>query len=334
MNDGLLGVSGNTPLVRLSRLYPNLHFALWGKLEGCNIGGSIKDRPAKEMLCAAIARGEIGQGTTIIESTSGNFGVGLAQFCCSLGLPLICVVDPKTTQQNLTILRAYGVKLEMVSKPDPTTGEYLQARLNRVHQLLARIPNSYWPNQYGNLDNPRAHRRTLAEIVGALNGRLDYLFVTVSTCGTLRGCSEAVRQHDLATKIVAIDAVGSVIFGGSRAPRLIPGHGAGVRSGLFREGLANCVVHVDDVECILGCRRLVRHEGILAGGSSGAVVSGIGKVADQIPADSICAAILPDRGERYLDTIFNEAWIDSHFGSDRRLRPDEDDSEALRAAVG
>lgn len=319
--EGVLSAVGRTPLVRLRRVFPDLRCELYAKLEGCSPGGSIKDRPALEMIRAAVERGEIRSGTTIVESTSGNLGVGLAQVCSALGLRLICVVDPKTTQQNLAILRAYGAEVDLVEEPDPVTHEFLTARLNRVQRLREEIPNSFWPNQYACLENPRAHFNTMREIVEALAGRLDFLFATVSTCGTVRGCRDYVRQAGLSTRIFAVDAVGSVIFGGPRAKRLIPGHGAGVRADLYQDDLAERCIYVDDVECILGCRTLVRREGILAGGSSGAVLSGFAKLMHEIPTGARCALILPDRGERYLDTVYNEAWVADHFSDDPRLFP-------------
>src|SRR5262249_1683757 len=179
--------------------------------------------------------GEIEPRTVIIESTSGNLGIGLAQACRYLGLRFICVVDPKTTTQNIRILKAYGAEIDLVSEPDSVTGEFLQARIDRVQFLLQTIENSFWTNQYANLSNAHAHyQTTMQEIATELDGRIDYLFVATSTCGTLRGCADYVRDHHLGTKIFAVDAHGSVIFGGRPAKRLIPGHGAARRPELFQ----------------------------------------------------------------------------------------------------
>jgi cysteine synthase A len=202
----------------------------------------------------------------------------------------------------------------MVSEPDPATGEYLPARLMRVKELLRLYPGSYWPNQYASEDNSGAHHQTMCEISTALNGNLDYLFCATSTCGTLRGCSEYRRKHRLKTKIIAVDAVGSVIFGGRRGKRLIPGHGAALVPPLFHDLLADDCVHVTDLECVVGCQRLAHEEALLAGGSSGAIVSAIERYASRLPHGAVCVAILPDRGERYLNTIFNPEWVQEHFG--------------------
>jgi N-(2-amino-2-carboxyethyl)-L-glutamate synthase len=311
--DGVLSAIGNTPLVRLRRLFPQATFELYAKLEALNPGGSVKDRPALNILRQALATGVVNSGTLVVESSSGNLGIGLAQACCYLGLDFLCVVDAKTTEQNVAILRAYGARIEMVSQPDPETGELLPARLKRLRELLARHPNSFWPNQYANPDNAASHRQTMGEILGRL-GRVDYLFCATSTCGTLRGCREFLRAEGFPTKVVAVDAVGSAIFGGQPEKRLIPGHGAAVRPPLYQPGLADFVVHVPDRDCVAGCHALLRREAILAGGSSGAVVAAVERLAGQIPASARCVVILPDRGERYLDTIYSEDWVVRHFG--------------------
>jgi cysteine synthase A len=240
--------------------------------------------------------------------------IGLAQVCNRLGLRFICVVDPKTLMQNIRILEAYGAEVDLVTDPDPVTGEYLQARINRVRELVETTAHSFWPNQYENRFNALAHHQTMDEIAASLGGCVDYLFCATSTCGTLRGCADYIREHGMSTKIFAVDAVGSVIFGGQSGKRLIPGHGASIIPGLFASDLAYECVKVTDLDCVLGCHRLVKRESILAGGSSGAIISAIDAVKHRLPEDSVCAAILPDRGERYLDTVYSREWIRSHFG--------------------
>ena len=314
MFEGILSAIGHTPLVRLTRVLGEMDFRLFAKLEPLNPGGSMKDRPALSIIKHGLETGAIKPDTVIIESSSGNMGIGIAQACSFLGLRFICVVDPKTTSQNLKLLKAYGVEIDVVPEPDPVTGEFLKARLDRVQHLQSVIENSFWPNQYANQHNPRAHHQTMHEIVTALDDQLDYIFCATSTCGTMRGCAEYVREHDLSTKVIAVDAIGSVIFGGAGAKRLIPGHGAGVRPQLFQEHLADRCVLVSDLDCVIGCRRLARREAILAGGSSGAIVRAVEIMKDEIEAGATCAIILPDRGERYLDTIYSDDWVMKHFG--------------------
>ncbi|HEY0082164.1 MAG TPA: 2,3-diaminopropionate biosynthesis protein SbnA [Pyrinomonadaceae bacterium] len=313
MREGILSAIGRTPLVRLERFFPDLNFNLYAKLESLNPGGSTKDRPAISIISRGIEMGLIKPDTVIVESSSGNMGIGLAQACAYFNLRFICVVDAKTTLQNIELLRAYGVEVDVVTEPDPVTGEYLQARMTRVETLTRSIENSFWPNQYANIYNPIAHYQTMDEITNTLDGRVDYLFCATSTCGTLRGCVEYVRKHDMSTKVFAVDALGSVIFGGQSAKRLIPGHGAAVRPSLYKPELAECI-YISDPECVIGCRRLVKHEAILAGGSSGAVLMAVDLVKANIRPGSNCVVILADRGERYLDTIYSDAWVEKHFG--------------------
>jgi cysteine synthase A len=231
IGESVLSAIGNTPMVRLKRLFPFANLKLYAKLEMLNPGGSIKDRVAFNVIRRGIESGEITPNSTVIESSSGNMGIGLAQACSLYGLRFICVVDPKTTEQNIRLLKTYGAEVDCVTEPDPHSGEFLRARINRVQRLLSALPNSFWPNQYANLSNSGAHYWTMREIDLDLAGEVDYLFCATSTCGTLRGCAEYIRFNNLRTKIVAVDAVGSVIFGGPPAKRLIPGHGAGVGAG-------------------------------------------------------------------------------------------------------
>ncbi|WP_159884581.1 2,3-diaminopropionate biosynthesis protein SbnA [Paenibacillus puerhi] len=309
LEGGLVDRIGGTPLVRLERLFADDPFRVYGKLEGMNPGGSAKDRPALYMLKEAIRRGELTSESVIIESSSGNLAISLAQLCCRLGLRFICVVDPRTTEQHKRIIRSLRGEIDLVTEPDARTGEFLPARIRRVHELLLTVPNAYWTNQYGNPDNYRAHAETtMAEIAEQL-GPVDYLFCGVSSCGTIRGCMEYIREHRWRTQIVAVDAEGSVIFGGQRGQRRFPGLGAGITPELHREEAADIVVRVTDIDCVRGCRELVKYEAILAGASSGGVVSAVRRLAGSIPADSLCAVILPDRGERYLDTVYDDDWV-------------------------
>jgi cysteine synthase A len=152
--------------------------------------------------------------------------------------------------------------------------------------------------------------------IGEQLGPIDYLFCGVSSCGTIRGCMEYIRSRNWPTKIVAVDAEGSVIFGGEKGPRRFPGLGAGITPGLHRHDVADLVAYVSDIDCVQGCRDLVRHESILAGASSGGVISAVRKMSKSIPERSVCAAILPDRGERYLNTIYNDEWLRQELGFD------------------
>ncbi len=334
MTASILSTIGHTPLVRLTRVFPDCPFRLFAKLEGFNPGGSAKDRPALHILQEAMRTGAVKAGTVVIESSSGNLGIGLAQACSYLGLRFICVVDPKTTTQNIRILKAYGAEIDLVSEPDPVTGEFLQARIHRVQTLLQTIKDSFWTNQYANALNAQAHYlTTMDEIATELDERIDCLFVATSTCGTLRGCAEYIRDHHLGIKIFAVDAQGSVIFGGPPAKRLIPGHGAARRPELFRADLADDCVRVTDLDCVVGCRRLVRSEAILAGGSSGGVIMAVEQAKQRIPWGATCVVILHDRGERYLDTIYSDEWVEEHFGDVAHLWEEQPEAQPWMMAT-
>jgi N-(2-amino-2-carboxyethyl)-L-glutamate synthase len=322
---GILSVIGGTPMVLLHKVYRDLPFQLFAKLEALNPGGSIKDRPAREILAEAIRRGEVHQDTVIIESSSGNMGIGLAQACAWYGLRFICVVDIKTSRQNRQILEVYGAEIDCITEPDPATGELLPARLRRVRELQAEHADSFWPNQYANAENAAAHfRTTMREVATELDHQIDFVLCAASTCGTVRGCGEYVREHGMATRVVAVDSVGSLIFSDQRGPRYLPGMGAGVRPPLCDLRFIDEHVLVTDLECILACRRLVRREGILAGASSGGLIAAVGKLRERIPAGASCIVILPDRGERYLDTVYSDSWVREHFGEVSDLWPDKE----------
>ena len=314
MYENILQTAQNTPLVRLSRVGAPLNHNVFAKLEGFNPGGSMKDRPAFNMIANAVESGGLDAGAAVVESSSGNMGIGLAQACAYFGLRFICVVDPKTTAQHVNILKAYGAEVELVLEPDPETGEFLPARLRKVQELLDRYPGSFWPNQYANQDNPAAHYRTMGEIANELQGKVHYVFCATSTCGSIRGYGEYLKEHGMPTRLIAVDAVGSVLFCGHSGTRLIPGHGAGMVPPLYRPGLAEKCIKVSDLECIVGCRDLVRKESILAGGSSGAVFSAFERMKNEVPAGANCVLIFADRGERYLDTIYSDRWVEQHFG--------------------
>jgi 2,3-diaminopropionate biosynthesis protein SbnA len=316
--DGILEAVGGTPLVRLRRYFPEARFELHAKLEALNPGGSIKDRPATKILAEALASGAIRAGTVVIESSSGNMGIGLAQACRYHGLRFLCVVDTKTTPANLRVLRAFGAEIDLVTEPDPESGELLQARLKRVQALLGEIAGSFWPNQYANLHNSGSHyQTTMHEVATALDGEVDFLFVPTSTCGTLRGCCEYVRDHRMATRVIAVDSQGSLIFGQVPGKRMIPGLGAGLRPPLCDAALIEDFVLVSDLDCVVGCRRLMEREAIFAGGSSGGVMAAVEATLLRIPAGARVVAILPDRGERYLETLFSDEWVHDHFGEVR-----------------
>lgn len=312
---GVLAAIGRTPLVELRRYAPRRDIQVFAKLEAANPGGSAKDRPAARMIADALEAGRIGPGTTVIESTSGNMGVGLAQACRYHGLRLIVVVDERTDQAKRRMLTAFDADVRVVTAADAGGGDLLAARLRLVSELVASTPDAFWPNQYANASNPAAHADgTMREIDAALDGEIDYVFVATSTTGTLRGCVDYLREHARATTVVAVDAVGSALFGGVSGRRLLPGFGAGVETELSVGSDFDRLVRVSDLDCVLGCRRLVHREAILAGASSGAVATAFHDLAPEMVPGSRCALIFPDGGAGYLETVYDDEWVRRELG--------------------
>jgi len=321
---GVLSAIGNTPLVRLDNFFGGAcEAAVFAKLELLNPMGSSKDRAAASMLLAAIREGRVVPGeTTIIESTSGNTGVALASVCKYFHLPLICIVDSRITRQHRNLITAFGGIVEEVTIPDPATGELLPARLRRVQELLELTRPSFWPNQYGNAANAEAHMVTCREIFEQLGGAPDYLFCATGTCGTIRGCADYIFAHDARTSLVAVDAVGSRIFGDVPQRRLIPGLGSAIRPPLVEGVPVERVLHVSEGDAVMGSRRLLETEAILAGGSSGAVMAALSRCADILRRPVKVVVVLADSGERYLDTIYDDRWVAEQIGiAPATLRP-------------
>ncbi|MEM8865690.1 MAG: 2,3-diaminopropionate biosynthesis protein SbnA [Planctomycetota bacterium] len=312
VSEGVLDAIGSTPLIRLRRYLDDPSIALYAKLESANPGGSAKDRPARLMIESALQSGQIGPTTTIIESSSGNMGIGLAQACRYYGLRFICVVDPLARPENVAIMRALGASIETVTAAAPP--DYLAARLRRVCELLEADADTFWPNQYANADNPKSHTEgTIREIDKALGGELDHLFVATSSTGTAGGCQDYLRERGRHAEITAVDAEGSVLFGGVVGDRLIPGLGAGKEPPLAMSRAFHNVQRVTTLDCVVGCRRLADLEAMLVGGSAGGVLEAVRRDAPRLAGQTV-VAVLHDSGTRYLSTIFDDTWVHNHLG--------------------
>jgi N-(2-amino-2-carboxyethyl)-L-glutamate synthase len=317
--DNVLELIGQTPMVRLHRYLDEVGVNLIAKVEALNPGGSAKDRPARYMIERALADGRLSPGDTVVESSSGNMGIGLAQTCAIHGLKAICVVDPNAQAQNIAIIRALGGQIELVESA--TDGDFLAARLERVSELLRESPDRFWPNQYANTDNPASHEAgTIAEIDAALPGRIDYLFVACSSTGTARGCRDFLHARGRRTKVVAVDAEGSTLFNGTAGPRKISGMGAGRLPELARGQHFDKLIRVSDVACVAGCHRAVAREGFLVGGSGGGVLEAVRSMQDELCGKTV-VAIIHDSGARYLGTVFDTEWVERELGvSEAELR--------------
>lgn len=295
-----------TPIVQLE--LPEIK--LYAKLEYYNPVWSLKDRPALWILKSAIERGEVGPDTEVIESSSGNFAIALAVFCQALGLPFMPVIDPNISHLNEALLRSACREVIKVDRRDDTGG-YLKTRLAAVTERRQRSPHIFWPNQYGNVDGMLGHYHlTGAEICGAMT-ELDYVFVGVSSAGTIAGVSQRVKERFPRAKVIAVDAEGSVIFGGAPKRRDIPGLGAGVVPPLLAHARIDEHVIVSEVDTIAACGELRSRHGLFLGGSSGSVYHAIRQYFQRAPSGPAKPSVLflcADRGSAYLDTIYNEEW--------------------------
>ncbi|MEK4008682.1 2,3-diaminopropionate biosynthesis protein SbnA [Paenibacillus sp. FSL H3-0333] len=307
--DNVLQLIGNTPIVKLNYLPDPYGAQVFIKLEGLNPGGSMKDRTALYIISQAEAAGQLKPGGTIVESSSGNLAIGLALVARQKGYKLICVVDPKISLVNLSIIQAYGAETVMVDQADEY-GNYLRARLDKVQDLVKQL-GAFWPNQYNNPSNPEAHRQTTAlEIYEAFGNELQWAVIPAGTCGLITGCSLGLKEHIPHIKIMAVDAAGSVTFGKPPGVRHQIGIGSAIVPGNLRRELYDEITHVSDAEAFSTTRRLVKEEGLLVGGSAGAAVFAALKLARRLPGGDKVLAILPDRGDRYYNTIFSDEWLE------------------------
>jgi cysteine synthase A len=289
--------------------------SLFLKCEGFNFAGSIKLKAATEMVETAERDGVLTPESIIVESSSGNLGVALSMLAASRGYRFVCVTDSRCNLSTRRLMEALGSQVHIITEPDPVSG-FLGARINYVRALCAADDRYVWLNQYTNPGNSKAHYRTTAPAIARQFPDLDVLFVGAGTTGTLMGCARYFRKWHRPVLIVAVDAVGSVTFGGPPARRMIPGLGTSVRPPLLDESYVDDVTRVEETDTIRTCHRLARR-GFLFGGSTGTVVSGAMDWLAQHDAHELTAvAIAPDLGERYLDTIYQTNWLEDLYGED------------------
>jgi 2,3-diaminopropionate biosynthesis protein SbnA len=300
-------------------LNPAVHREIYLKCEGLNFGGSVKMRAAAAMINAAKRAAQIGQDSVLIESSSGNLGVAISVISSSMGLGFTCVTDRNCNETTFKMMRALGTEVIVVEEEDQDGG-YLQARIDTVKKLCASDDRYVWLNQYTNEANWSIHYTSTAPSILKQFPQLDALFVGVGTGGTAIGCARHFRDSGTSVRVIAIDAVGSVSFGGPKSPRLVPGLGAAVRPPLLERHVFDDVVHVPELDTIRICRFLASR-GMLFGGSTGTVVSGaLCWLSQHDPERNMrCVCISADMGERYLDTVYNDSWVKSNFG-DQSMR--------------
>ncbi|MGI5132322.1 2,3-diaminopropionate biosynthesis protein SbnA [Pseudonocardia sp. CA-107938] len=288
------------------------------KCEGFNFAGSVKMKAALNMVDDAERTGWLKPGSVLVESSSGNLGVALSMVAASKGYGFVCVTDLRCNETTRRTMEALGARVHVVREPDPEGGGLLGSRIKYVKSLVASDQRYVWLNQYANPANSAAHFATTGPDIAAEFPELDVLFVGAGTTGTLMGCSRYFRQRQQdghkAVRVVAVDAVGSVTFGGPATSRMIPGLGTGVRPPQLDEELVDDVVLVEETDTIRTCRCLAGR-GFLFGGSTGTVVSGARTWLDVYGTPELTAvAIAPDLGERYLDTVYHDSWVEGIYG--------------------
>lgn len=310
MVNNILNKVGNTPIVSLPIANePNLN--VFAKLEFYNPTGSVKDRAACYIISRLLNQGTIDRDTTLIESSSGNFGVALSAYAKLNGLKFICVIDKNTLPVNEMLIRLQGAEVIRITEPDEYGG-FLMNRIAKIQEILHSTDNIYWINQYANPLNARAYYNSLGiEIcLEAPRQKVDYLFMGISSGGTITGVSQKVRENHPEAKIIAVDVEGSVIFGGKAKKRFIPGIGSSMRPDILEYAVIDDVVYVNEEETIDSCHELLERHNLYAGGSSGSVYSGIKKYFKENKTDSpvnvMC--VFADSGERYITTIYNHQW--------------------------
>jgi cystathionine beta-synthase len=307
---------GNTPIVKLNKVSAHVKSEIYVKLEYLNPGGSMKDRVALNIIRDAERRGLLQPGGTIVEATSGNTGAGLAMVGALRGYKCIFVMPDKMSGEKIANLRALGAKVVLcptaVEPEDPRS--YYQV----TKRIVAETPGAFHANQYHNPANPEAHYvSTAPEIWEQTGGELDVFVAGMGTGGTISGCGRFFKERKPGFQIVGVDPIGSLYYEYVKTGRMtrpfsyyVEGIGEDFLPSTMNLKLIDEIVRVDDKECFLMTRALVREEGLLAGGSSGAAVAGAVKYAERLGSEKKhILVLLPDGAQKYLSKIFNDDWM-------------------------
>ncbi len=301
--DNVLEIVGNTPLIRLHRVGGEERARVLVKLESVNPGGSIKDRIGLALIRAAEKAGRLHPGGTVVEATAGNTGIGLALAAAVLGYASVFVVPDKMSPDKIRLLKAYGARVEVVPDVPRTDPQNYQEVARR---LAESIPGAAYMGQFEESANPDTHYHTTApEIWRVLKGQVAAVVAGAGTGGTISGLGRYLKEQDPDIEVIGADPVGS-IFTGPVAPFLIEGMGEDYYPETLDPAVVDRWVAVTDDEAFRMARRLAREEGLLVGGSSGAILTVALREAEAIRRPGYVVAILPDTGRNYLSNIFRE----------------------------
>ena len=303
MKSSIFEIIGNTPMVKLN--VDGYNFM--AKLECLNIFGSMKDRAVSYVLKTLFEKSVINRDTAIIESSSGNFAIALSGICAAMNMNCICVVDNNLTNINKQIIEQYGSKIIRVDTPEKNQS-YQEKRIETVKQIISSNGNTYWTNQYDNKLIQESYFNLAEEILKQCP-QVERIYIPVSTCGTIAGISSWIKRFKPNVEIIAVDSYGSQIFGERIGRNRFTGMGSRIKPGNLKNAIIDKVVRVSDYECITNCQFLL-NLGLFVGASSGATLAAIRKTKGY---EKTTVAIFPDRGDRYLDNLYNEIWIKENF---------------------
>ncbi len=317
--DNILQTIGRTPLVRLNSITKGTKGLILAKVEYFNPGGSVKDRIGVSIVEEAERDGRLKPGGTIVESTSGNTGMGLALVAAVKGYKTVFTLPDKMSMEKIRLLRAFGA--EVIVTPTAVPHESPESYTEVAKRVVRETPNSILANQYYNPRNPEAHYKTTGpEIWEQTGGQIDYFVCGVGTGGTITGTGKYLKEKNPNIKVIGIDPKGSALREYYYTKKITPllktykveGIGQDYVPGTLDFTYIDEMIEADDRESFIMARRLTREEGLMVGGSAGTAVAGMMKIANRFQENDVVVVLLPDLGERYLSKIFNDDWMKEH----------------------